>query len=59
MRSSSAFATRGPFLVHGLDAIVYPDLPERFVVGCAVLLCVAILSVYLRRYRRRAASGQW
>ena len=49
----------GPFLVRVFDAVVYPDLPEWFVVGCAVLLCVGILSVYLRRYRRRAASGQW
>lgn len=49
----------GPFLVRVLDAIVYPDLPEWFVVGCAVLVCVAILWVYLRRYRGRTADGQW
>jgi Protein of Unknown function (DUF2784) len=48
-----------PFLVRVLDAVVYPDLPEWFVVGCAVLVCVAVLSVYLRRYHHRAASGQW
>jgi len=50
---------RGPFLVHVLDAIVYPDLPEWLVVGCGVFSCVTILSVYLRRYSRRTASGQW
>jgi hypothetical protein len=49
----------GPFLVGVLDAVVYPDLPEWLVVGSAVLVCVAILSVYLRRYRRRTALGQW
>jgi hypothetical protein len=49
----------GPFLVHVLDAIVYPDLPEWLVVGCAVLVCVAVLSVYLWRYHCRAACGQW
>ncbi len=49
----------GPFLVRVFDAVVYPDLPEWLVVGCAVLVCVGILSVYLRRYRRRTASGQW
>ena len=49
----------GPFLVRVLDAVVYPDLPEWLVVGCAVLVCVAILWVYLRRYLRRTASGQW
>ena len=50
----------GPFLERVLDAIVYPDLPEWLVVSCAVLVCAAILSVYLRRYfRRTTACGQW
>ena len=49
----------GQFLVHALDAIVYPDLPEWLVVGFAVLVCVAVLSVYLARYHGRAACGQW
>jgi Protein of Unknown function (DUF2784) len=49
----------GPFLVHVLDAVVYPDLPEWFVVDCAVLVCAGILSVYLRRYRGRTGDGQW
>jgi len=49
----------GPFLVRVLDAIVYPGLPEWFVVGSAALFCVAILWVYLRRYHRRTASGEW
>jgi hypothetical protein len=49
----------GPFLVHVLDAIVYPDLPERLVVGVAVVICVAILGVYLRRYLRRRVDGMW
>jgi hypothetical protein len=48
-----------PFLVRVLDAVVYPDLPEWFVVGCAVLVCAAVQSVYLRRYRRRTARGEW
>ncbi|MGA7224038.1 MAG: DUF2784 family protein [Candidatus Acidiferrales bacterium] len=49
----------GPFLVRVLDAVVYPDVPEWLVVGCAVLVCVAILSVYLCRYRARTGDGQW
>jgi hypothetical protein len=32
----------GPFLVHVLDAIVYPDLPEWLVVGVAVVVCVTM-----------------
>jgi hypothetical protein len=50
---------RGPFLVRVLDAVVYPDLPEWLVVGGAVLVCVAILWVYRRRYVRRTPTGQW
>jgi Protein of Unknown function (DUF2784) len=50
---------RGPFLVRALDAIVYPDLPERLVVGVAVVICVAILGVYLGRYLRRRVDGTW
>lgn len=50
---------REPFLVRVLDAVVYPDLPEWLVVGAAVAVCVGILSVYVRRYLCRDASGQW
>ena len=50
---------RGPFLMRVLDAVVYPDLPEWLVVSCAVLACMAVLWVYLRRYHRRTAFGQW
>lgn len=49
----------GPFLVRVLDATVYPDLPKWFVVGSAVLVCVGTLAVYLRRYLRTDANGQW
>lgn len=49
----------GPFLVRVLDATVYPDLPEWLVVGCAVLVCVAILCVYVRRYLRQTPGGLW
>lgn len=48
-----------PFLVRVLDAVVYPDLPEWLVAGVAVVVCVAILLVYLGRYRCRNVSGQW
>ena len=50
---------RGPFLVRVLDAVVYPDLPEWVVVGSAVLMCVGILCVYLRRWLHRTAEGRW
>ena len=50
---------REPFLVRVFDAILYPELPEWLVVGGAVVVCVAILDVYLRRYLRRTARGAW
>jgi Protein of Unknown function (DUF2784) len=50
---------RGPFLVHLLDAIVYPDLPEWLVVSCAVAVCAGVLAVYVRRYRHRGPGGEW
>jgi len=49
----------GPFLVRVLDGLVYPDLPEWLVVGGAVVVCVGILCVYLRRYLRRTMTGHW
>jgi hypothetical protein len=36
-----------------------PDLPGWLVVGCAALVCVAILWVYLRRYCGWTVDGQW
>jgi Protein of Unknown function (DUF2784) len=48
-----------PFLMRVLDAVVYPDLPQWLVVASAVLVCVAVLWVYLWRYRHRTADGKW
>jgi hypothetical protein len=53
-RKSQAREGRTP-----LDAIVYPDLPEWLIVGVAVVVCAAILSVYLRRYLNRRVDGTW
>ena len=49
----------GPFLVRLLDSVVYPNLPEWLVVRGAVIVCIGILGVYLRRHLRRTSSGQW
>src|SRR5438477_5763309 len=49
----------GPFLMRLLDAIVYPELPAWFVIAIAVLVCLAILGVYLRRYLHRPVDGIW
>jgi hypothetical protein len=51
-------AYRGPFLVHYLDALVYPHVPVGLLVGCAVAVCVFNLAVYGVRYARRN-GGAW
>jgi hypothetical protein len=47
-----------PFLVHYLDALVYPNVPVRLLVGCAVAVCLFNLVVYVFRYARRD-GGMW
>jgi uncharacterized protein DUF2784 len=48
---------RGPFLVHYLDAVVYPDLPVTLLMVTAVAVCLFNLGVYVFRYRRRGVAG--
>jgi hypothetical protein len=43
---------RGPFLLHYLDALVYPDIPELLLICCAVAICGANLYLHVRRMRR-------
>ncbi len=42
----------GPFLVHYLDAIVYPDVPASWLIAGAVVVCGFNLAVYAFRLRR-------
>jgi hypothetical protein len=42
-----------PFLVHYLDALIYPGVPVAMLVGCAVAVCLFNLVVYGCRYARR------
>jgi hypothetical protein len=50
----------GGCLVHYLDAIVYPNVSVRVIVGCAFAVCAANLMIYVWRLvqalRTRAAS---
>lgn len=45
-------AYQGSFLLHTLDAIVYPNLPGWVVTTAGVLVCTVILGIYVRRLRR-------
>ncbi|MGH9326803.1 MAG: DUF2784 family protein, partial [Terriglobia bacterium] len=48
---------REPFLLHYLEAFVYPNVPLGALIIGAVVVCVAILATYWRRYRHRDARG--
>jgi len=49
---SGAAANQQGFLVHYLDKLVYPDLPEAVVGGVGAGVCVVILGVYGWRMAR-------
>jgi len=56
-RRAGRTAYREPFLVHYLEKIVYPEMPETAVTVGAVAVCAGILLLYVRRYARRDQSG--
>jgi len=47
----------GPFLLHYLDATVYPNVPAGFLIVCAVMICGFNLAVYARRYQQHGSLG--
>ncbi len=55
-RTGAAGAYHGSFLVHYLDAIVYPDLPGWVVTCAGVGVCALNLFVYARRFAKAAAQ---
>jgi Protein of Unknown function (DUF2784) len=46
-----------PFLVHYLEALIYPDISQSLLTWCASVVCVAILGIYGVRFRRRRIAG--
>ena len=45
----------GPFLVHYLDAVVYPNVSEALLISFAIAVCGANLYLHVRRMRRHSA----
>lgn len=41
----------GSFLLHYLEAIVYPHVPQWILVGAAIAVCLTNLAIYVWRYR--------
>ena len=50
-------AYREPFVLHYLEAVVYPNIPLHALVAGDVAVCVGIVGIYFRRYRHRDAAG--
>jgi len=50
-------AYRGPFLLHYLDAVVYPTIPPNLLIAGAVAVCVLNLWIYTCRVRVRHSLG--
>ena len=48
---------QGGFLLHYLDALVYPNIPPGLLTGLGVAVCVANLGTYAPRFRRRELVG--
>jgi hypothetical protein len=48
---------RGPFLVHYLDALVYPDVSDAVLIAAAVAVCGTNLYLHVRRWRFRPHRG--
>jgi hypothetical protein len=49
---------QGPFLLHYLDALVYPNLPPKLLTVCGVCICVANLVIYAWRFCQSRSSGK-
>lgn len=47
----------GPFLLHYLDVVVYPDIPPNLLTAGAVAVCILNLGIYVRRLRVRHSLG--
>ncbi len=50
-------AYRGPFLLHYLDAVVYPDIPPNLLIAGAIAVCILNLWIYAWRLRVRHSLG--
>jgi Protein of Unknown function (DUF2784) len=53
---AGAAAYQGSFLLHYLDAIVYPNLPGWIVTCAGVAVCVFNLIIYLRRFAQAVSK---
>jgi hypothetical protein len=58
LRSHAGLASyKGGFLLHYLDALVYPDVSPGLLTVAAVIVCLFNLGVYAVRFRHRHTAG--
>ena len=50
---------QGGFLLHYLDALVYPNIPPGLLTGFGVAVCVVNLGIYAMRFHRRRRLASW
>ena len=50
---------QGGFLLHHLDALVYPNIPPGLLTGLGVAVCVFNLRIYAMRFHRRCRITRW
>jgi hypothetical protein len=44
---------QGGFLLHYLDKLVYPDVPQSILVGAAIVVAIVNLTFYARLHQRK------
>jgi Protein of Unknown function (DUF2784) len=49
---------QGGFVLHYLDALVYPNVPAALLTGVGIAVCIVNLGIYALRFRRRRL-GAW
>lgn len=40
------------FLMHYLEAVIYPDVPQELLTWCAIAVCLLLLAFHVRRFLR-------
>mgnify|MGYP001029513408 CR=1 FL=1 len=45
------------FLLHYLDRLVYPDVPQSWLIALTVAVCTGNLALHARAWKRRAAAN--
>ena|SRR5438477_13022092 len=48
---------QGGFMLHYLDALIYPNIPPGLLTGFGVAVCIVNLGIYARRFQRREVVG--